>query len=101
MLSGPHCLQLLLKTLFSFIKSAGTYVSKPSEKKQPAKSNKGLVPTTFKGVLSGKEVIHMVEYDGKIQELIYHVRVIHPLLLDTDKLYISKWQNKVYISFIL
>jgi hypothetical protein len=60
---------LLLKTLFSFIKNAETCLSKHSGKKQAAKSNKGLLPTTFKGVFSGKVVIYMVEYDGKIQEL--------------------------------
>jgi hypothetical protein len=39
-------------------------------RKQPAKSNKGLETTPLKGVQSGKEVIHMVQYDGKMQELI-------------------------------
>ena len=63
MLSGQFYLYLLFKTLFSFIKNAGG-------KKKPAKSNKGLLPTPFKGVFSGKVVVLMVEYDGKIQELI-------------------------------
>ena len=70
MLSELFCLQLLFKTLFSFIKNAGKCVFKQSGLKQPAKSNKGLVTKPFKGVWSGKEVMHMVEYDGKIQELI-------------------------------
>ena len=62
MLSGQFCLQLLFKTLFSFIKNAGTCVSKHCGKKKPVKSNKGLVITPFKRVWSGN--------DGKIQELI-------------------------------
>jgi hypothetical protein len=50
MLSGLFCLQLLFKILFSFIKNAGTCLPTFWEKKQPAKSNKCLVTTTFKGV---------------------------------------------------
>jgi hypothetical protein len=69
---------LLLKTLFSFIKNAGKCASKYSKKKkQSVNSNTGLVPTPLKGALSGKEDIHMVEYDGKIQELVYQVRANH------------------------
>jgi len=50
MLSGLFCLQLIFKTLYNFIKNAGTCVFKHSGKKQPAKSNKGLVTPSFKGV---------------------------------------------------
>jgi hypothetical protein len=50
MLSGLVWLQLLFKTLFSSIKSAGTCVFKHSGEKQPAKSNKGLETTPLKGV---------------------------------------------------
>ena len=75
MLSGLFCLQLLFKTLFSFMKNAGTCVFKHFGEEQPTESNKGLITTLLKGVWSGTEVIHMVEYDGKIQELI--VRAHH------------------------
>jgi hypothetical protein len=74
MLSGLFCLQLVFKLLFSLIKIAGTCVFKHFGEKQRAKSYKSLVTTQFKAVWSGKEAIHMVEYDGKIQELIVRAR---------------------------
>jgi hypothetical protein len=73
MLSGLFCLQLLFKTLFSFIKSAGTCVFKHSnilEKISVQALTKVLKPNHLKEYEVGKTSYIWWSMMVKIQELI-------------------------------
>jgi hypothetical protein len=74
-----------------------TNVSQNSRNKKSVKSNKGLLPTPNKRALNGKEVIHVVEYDDKIRELVVPSQepTVYPVLLDTDEFNRLKQQAKV------
>jgi hypothetical protein len=75
-------------------------VSQISRNKQSVKSKKGLVPTTNKRALDGKEVLHLVEYDDKIRELVVPSQepTVYPVLLDADEFNRLKQQARVNIN---
>jgi len=75
-------------------------VSKNFRNKKPVTSKKDLICTPNKGETGGKEVVCVVEYDGKIRELVVprqEPRTPH-LLLDTDEFNRIKQQAKVNIN---
>jgi hypothetical protein len=75
-------------------------ISKNFRNKQPVTSKKGLIYTPNKGESDGKEVVCVVEYDGKIRELVVPCQepAVPPLLLDTDEFNRIKQQAKVNIN---
>jgi hypothetical protein len=75
-------------------------VSKNFRNKQPVTSKKYLISTPNKGETDGKEVICVVEYDGKIRELVVprQESTVPPLLLDADEFNRIKQQAKVNID---
>jgi len=77
-----------------------TGVSKNCRNKQPVISKKDLIYTPNKGESDGKEVVCVVEYDGKIRELFVPCQqpTVPPLLLDTDEFNRIKQQAKVNIN---
>jgi hypothetical protein len=77
-----------------------TGVSKNCRNKQPVTSKKDLIYTPNKGESFGKEVVCVVEYDGKIRELVVPRQepTVPPLLLDTDEFNRIKQQTKVNIN---
>jgi len=68
--------------------------------KQPVTSKKDLMYAPNKGESDGKDVVCVVEYDGKIRELVIPRQelTVPPLLLDTDEFNRIKQQAKVNIN---
>lgn len=58
------------------------------------------MPTPNKGELDGKEIIRVVEYDGRIRELVVPGQepTVPPLVLDTAEFNRLKQQAKVNIN---
>ena len=79
-----------------------TGVSKNFRNRQPVSSKKDLLCTPNKGESDAKEVVCVVEYDGKIRELVVPrlEPSVPPLLLDNDEFNRLKQQAKVKISSI-
>jgi len=77
-----------------------TGVSKNFRNKQPVTSKKDLIYIPNKGESDGKEVVCVVEYDGKIRELVIPRQelTVPPLLLHTDEFNRIKQQTKVNIN---
>jgi hypothetical protein len=74
--------------------------SKNFRNKQPVTFKKNLISTQNKGTLDGKEVIRVVEYDGKIRELVVPSQepTVPRLLLDTNEFNRLKQQAKVNVN---
>jgi hypothetical protein len=71
--------------------------------KHPVTCKKNFISTQNKGALDGKEVIHVVEYDGKIRELVVTSKqpTVPRLLLDADEFNRLKQQAKVNVNIDL